>query len=248
VVDKKNVFKTLFKQDIVAAKEIPLNKYLYGLRELKSLSRFDHPRVLKWKGACLSDNFLYLFTELAKFSLEDYLGSPEYKRRHGLKIALQVAEGLVFLHSNRIIHRNIKPSNILLFENLEAKIGDLGLACTLSENTSALFQATTGTLRWMAPEMFDLYGAKKEGNCEMKPYTEKVDIFSFGVLLWQQHSKASRLLIKALPAFHRPPIAENTDQRISKLITSCWEEKPEKRPSAVQVCESLKLVLAELQN
>jgi len=183
---------------------------------------------------------LYLLTDLAKFSLDDYLQTPEYKCVNGIKIALQISEGLVFLHSNKIIHRDLKPSNILLNENLEAKICDLGLSRSFSKNS--LFQTPApGTPFYTAPEMIKSYLLQSESKYDAKPYDEKVDIFSFGVLLWRiLHPQT---LCLELPAKIRPSIAKNIDQRISDLVASCWDEKPENRPTAVQVCESIRVVL-----
>ncbi|GKA15303.1 cysteine-rich receptor-like protein kinase 2 [Tanacetum coccineum] len=90
-------------------------------------------------------------------------------------IILGIAEGLAYLHENtktRIIHRDIKAANILLDSRLHAKIADFGLARSYQQDKNHISTGIAGTLGYMAPE-YVTHGK----------LTEKVDVFSFGVLL-----------------------------------------------------------------
>lgn len=89
-----------------------------------------------------------------------------------LKLAIDVARGMYYLHQRQIIHRDLKTANLLLDENNNVKIGDFGVA-RIMEQTGCM-TAETGTYRWMAPEVI-----------EHRPYDCKADVFSFGVLLWE---------------------------------------------------------------
>lgn len=89
-----------------------------------------------------------------------------------LKLAIDIAHGMRYLHSQGIIHRDLKSENLLLGENMCVKVADFGISCLESQcgNTKGF----TGTYRWMAPEMI------KE-----KKHTKKVDVYSFAIVMWE---------------------------------------------------------------
>ncbi len=90
-----------------------------------------------------------------------------------LRIATGIAQGLKFIHSRQVFHRDMKSMNILIDENFRAKIADFGMAKTKS-SSSIMTQSTAGTFTWMAPEV--MIG---------QPYNERVDIYGFGTVLWE---------------------------------------------------------------
>ena len=71
-----------------------------------------------------------------------------------LPIALDIANGMAYLHSKNVIHRDLKPSNILLTQGNRAKVADFGMSVA---NTGQDLTAETGTYRWMAPEVRAMY-------------------------------------------------------------------------------------------
>jgi serine/threonine protein kinase len=110
--------------------------------------------------------------------LRSYLNSTEHHPiplENIISIALDVARGLEYIHSQGIVHRDIKPENILFDENLCVKIADFGIAC--EETLCDVLVEDEGTYRWMAPEMI-----------KQKAYNRKVDVYSFGLLLWEMVS------------------------------------------------------------
>ena len=88
-----------------------------------------------------------------------------------LPIALDIADGMAYLHSQAILHRDLKPSNVLHTNNKRAKISDFGMSVAL---TGQELTAETGTYRWMAPEVI-----------KHESYSSNADVYSFGIVLWQ---------------------------------------------------------------
>ncbi|CAN7046511.1 unnamed protein product [Brassica rapa subsp. trilocularis] len=149
------------------------------LSELGMIAHVNHPNAARLRGFS-SDRGLHFVLEYAPHgSLASLLfGSEEecldWKKRY--KVALGVADGLRYLHNDcprRIIHRDIKASNILLSQDYEAQISDFGLAKWLPENCPQhIVFPIEGTFGYLAPEYF-MHGV----------VDEKTDVFAFGVLL-----------------------------------------------------------------
>ncbi|KAL1209022.1 Receptor-like cytosolic serine/threonine-protein kinase RBK1 [Cardamine amara subsp. amara] len=148
------------------------------LSELGIIAHVNHPNAARLRGFS-SDRGLHFVLE---YSLHGSLASMlfgseeclEWKIRY--KVALGIADGLSYLHNacpRRIIHRDIKASNILLNQDYEAQISDFGLAKWLPENwPHHVVFPIEGTFGYMAPEYF-MHGV----------VDEKIDVFAFGVLL-----------------------------------------------------------------
>jgi mitogen-activated protein kinase kinase kinase 7 len=160
-----------------------------------------------------------------------------YSAAHGISWARQCAEGVAYLHAmspKALIHRDLKPLNLLLVEGgTVLKICDFG---TVTDKTT-LMTNNKGSARWMAPEVF-------EGDT----YTEKCDVFSWGIILWEILSRQSPFKefenpLTVLWKVHngqRPPLVEGCPRPIENLMTACWAQAPAKRPAMSTVVEIMR--------
>ncbi|KAJ6977368.1 LRR receptor-like serine/threonine-protein kinase FEI 2 [Populus alba x Populus x berolinensis] len=150
-------------------------------RELEILGSINHINLVNLRGYCrLPMSKLLIYDYLAMGSLDDFLHEHGQEERllnwsARLRIALGSARGLAYLHHDccpKIVHRDIKSSNILLDENLEPHVSDFGLAKLLVDEDAHVTTVVAGTFGYLAPEYLQSGIA-----------TEKSDVYSFGVLL-----------------------------------------------------------------
>ncbi|GMF24721.1 unnamed protein product [Phytophthora fragariaefolia] len=168
-----------------------LKKVNAFLAEAKLMAWLVHPHVVRYVGVSwrsLAD--LCMLTELMKGGdlrtlLKEYEAQkyPQGFDHDKTRIAYHIAQALTYMHSLSpiVIHRDLKSKNVLLTEDLQAKLTDFGASRECQEHTMT---AGVGTMLWMAPEIM-----------MAERYTEKADVFSFGVLL-------SELDLQALPYSH----------------------------------------------
>ncbi|XP_062168485.1 LRR receptor-like serine/threonine-protein kinase FEI 2 [Alnus glutinosa] len=150
-------------------------------RELEILGSIKHINLVNLRGYCrLPASKLLIYDYMAMGSLDDFLhehGPEERSLNWGarLRVALGSARGIAYLHHDccpKIVHRDIKSSNILLDENLEPRVSDFGLAKLLVDEDAHVTTVVAGTFGYLAPEYLQSGRA-----------TEKSDVYSFGVLL-----------------------------------------------------------------
>ncbi|XP_016501704.1 cysteine-rich receptor-like protein kinase 2 [Nicotiana tabacum] len=208
-------FGTVYKGVLQDGREIAVKRLFFNNKhraadfynEVNIISSVEHKNLVRLLGcSCSGPESLLVYEFLPNQSLDRYIFDSNkgkalnWEKR--FEIIIGTAEGLVYLHENtknRIIHRDIKASNILLDSRLRAKIADFGLARTFQEDKSHISTAIAGTLGYMAPE----YLAHGQ-------LTEKVDVYSFGVLL---------LEIVTGRQNNRSKNAEYTDS----LVSIAWE-------------------------
>jgi serine/threonine protein kinase len=181
-------FGTVYKGVLQDGREIAVKRLYFNNRhraadfynEVNIISSVDHKNLVRLLGcSCSGPESLLVYEYLSNMSLDRFIFDSvkgkalNWEKR--FEIIIGTTEGLVYLHENtknRIIHRDIKASNILLDSRLRAKIADFGLARSFQEDESHISTAIAGTLGYMAPE----YLAHGQ-------LTEKADVYSFGVLL-----------------------------------------------------------------
>ena len=141
-------------------------------RELLIMKTIKHPNIVGFYNSFDENDQLNIILEYCeKGDLQEFLNGRKMKEKSALHYFYQILQGLNYLHSNNIIHRDIKPQNILIDKNNVCKIADFGFARYNEEDT--LLKTMCGSPLYMAPEII-----KKQ------QYTESADIWSAGVLFY----------------------------------------------------------------
>jgi serine/threonine protein kinase len=214
------------------------------MREVETLTKLNHPCILRILNFLLPFNSepAEIHTEYAtNGSLDRVLNlvrhgkTPSFWTPTGIGIIIcGIVLGMRFMHSHGFIHQDLKPSNILLNADGRALIGDFGTSrCETVDHTPT---PETGTLRYAAPELFEEDGR-----------TEKVDVFSFGLILYEilvgRAVFADDLRPMEIIRLHRkgerPIIPDKVTPAMKTLIERCWSPDPENRPSFKDILDSI---------
>lgn len=232
--------------DLVATKDFKT--------EISLLSLLRHPNIILYMGAfegtpkelkkTLGDKDLPLivFEWLEGGNLFNAIHGPTPPTMSKItQYAWDLACGMNFLHTHdpKIIHRDLKPQNLLLDSSGNLKIGDFGLSRFKSESES--MTGHTGSYRWMAPEVV-----------RNEKYDEKVDVYSFGIILWEMI--ASDVPFSNLTDMQaamntsngmRPQIPGSCSVNTKQLIQNCWASEPKDRPSFQDILSALEIIKKE---
>jgi len=206
-------------------------------KEVSVISLVHKPSlVLKCYGCSTLKGNKFIVTELMVASLYELIQDQSIIFTEQLLhvMAISIARSMSYLHSCNLIHRDLKSLNLLISPMFEIKICDFGLSRVIDRNQP--MTANIGTVCWVAPEIFN----------NKKLYTEKADVYSFGVILWE-------LLARKMPfedeeAFtipllvskgKRPKMPKELPKGWEKLIKLSWNQKPPKRPSFDELVNTL---------
>nr|WAK98088.1 mitogen-activated protein kinase kinase kinase 7 [Colaphellus bowringi] len=242
------VYKGIWNSTLVAVKNITREAEKKSfLIEVRQLSRVDHENIVKLYGACTKGSQFCLVMEYAEGgSLFNVLhrSSLQYSLAHAMSWAYQCSKGVEYLHAMQpkpLIHRDLKPPNLLLINSgVILKICDFGTAA--DKNT--YMTNNKGSAAWMAPEVFT-----------SSHYTEKCDVFSWGIILWEvisrkkpfyNHGGSAFSIMWAVHKGKRPHLLRNCPPPIEKLMTSCWDHDPSKRPSMEEIVKRMKAICSLL--
>eukprot|EP00268_Persea_americana_P032991 TRINITY_DN3264_c0_g2_i3.p1 TRINITY_DN3264_c0_g2~~TRINITY_DN3264_c0_g2_i3.p1 ORF type:complete len:1317 (-),score=311.20 TRINITY_DN3264_c0_g2_i3:1228-5178(-) len=222
-------------------------------REAQILSKLHHPNVVAFYGVVPdgAGGTLATVTEfMVNGSLKHVLlrKDRELDHRKRLIIAMDAAFGMEYLHSKNIVHFDLKCDNLLVnmrdSQRPICKVGDFGLS-RIKRNT-LVSGGVRGTLPWMAPELL---------NGSSSGVSEKVDVFSFGIAMWEiltreepySNMHCGAIIGGIVNNTLRPPIPDCCDPEWRKLMEQCWSPDPAARPSFTEIRYRLRVMSASLQ-
>jgi len=213
------------------------------LCEIKIMSTLDHKNILKFLGTSITaEGDVLLVTEfMENGSVKDLLdktgGKIDWKLK--MRLAIDAARGMDYLHSCQppIIHRDLKNSNLLIDKKWRCKVADFGISRIKPSRTQTM--TLVGTPAYMAPEVIS-----------QNRYSEKGDVYSFGVLLNELHTGEppyadlnlfpEQVMYAVVHEGLRPSLAADCPQPLAVLITDCLSADPLKRPSFKEIKLRLK--------
>ncbi|KAF8119052.1 hypothetical protein N665_0001s0108 [Sinapis alba] len=221
-------------------------------REAQILSNLHHPNVVAFYGI-VPDGAGGTLATVTEFMVNGSLRHALVKRdrlldaRKKIIIAMDAAFGMEYLHLKNIVHFDLKCENLLV--NLRdpqrpiCKVGDLGLS-RIKRNT-LVSGGVRGTLPWMAPELL---------NGSSTRVSEKVDVFSYGICLWEiltgeepyADMHCGAIIGGIVKNTLRPPIPKTCSPEWKKLMEQCWDINPDARPPFTEITSRLRSMSMEL--
>ncbi|KAK7925818.1 hypothetical protein WMY93_008128 [Mugilogobius chulae] len=211
--------------------------------EIDILAKCDHRYIVKLLDAFYHDNKLWIMIEFCPggavdanmLELDRGLTEPQIK-----VVCRQMLEALLYLHSMKIIHRDLKAGNILLMLDGDIKLADFGVS---AKNTKTLQRRDSfiGTPYWMAPEVVMCETMKDS------PYDYKADIWSLGITLIElaqiepPHHELNPMRVLLKIAKSEPPTLDYPHKwspEFNDFLRKCLDKNPETRPTAAHLLES----------
>ena len=215
--------------------------------EAQAVARLSHPNIVNVYDVGIEDGINYIVMELAEgMTLKEYIRRKVYlSPKETVEISMQIASAISHAHKNHIIHRDIKPQNILVSEIGNVKVTDFGIAKATSSNTVTSTATAMGSVHYISPEQ------AKGRFCD-----EKSDIYSLGITMYEMvtghvpfdHENGVTIALMHLQNEITPPsqIRDGIPDSLEKIILKCTMKKPEERyQTADDLIADLRLVFED---
>ena len=209
--------------------------------ESKAIAVLSHPNIVKVYDVSFGDRIQYIVMEYVDgITLKQYIEQQgEIKWREALYFTVQILQALQHAHERGIIHRDIKPQNIMLLEDGSIKVMDFGIARFTQAETQTMTDKAIGSVHYIAPEQ------ARGGHIN-----DKADIYSVGVMLYEMLTgqlpfvadNAVSVAIMQMQAEPTPPTRINPSipKGLEEITMHAMEKNPAQRfPSAADMLEDI---------
>ena len=213
--------------------------------EAQAAARLSHPNIVSVYDVVDEDVLHYIVMELIEgITLKNYIEKKGHlESKEAIGIAIQVAQGIGAAHEQHIIHRDIKPQNMIISRDGKVKVADFGIARAVS--TQTMNATAVGSVHYISPEQ------AKGGYCD-----ERSDIYSFGITMYEMVTgkvpfEGDNTITVALAHLEEPVTpprmyVPEVSQALEQIILKCTQKRPERRYSNVtDVIADLRKALME---
>ena len=222
-----------------------------SLNELKLLMKLSHPYIVQLIDADKQEGNLgdriYIVMELCSQNLRDYVEKHSFNFENSFRFSGNIVEGLVFLHRNNVIHRDLKPDNVLIsMDKRSAKLSDFGLCqeIPIGHSGATVSAIGVGTGGFRAPETYQ----------NITHVSPSIDVFAFGLVIHFIFSKGKHPYgsnpyecqvnitkkpnrdLTQIPQFGRPHVHKR--EQLTQLLRQTLDSEPSKRPTMKDIQES----------
>lgn len=215
--------------------------------EAMMMTKHKHPNIVQCLGIEKINGKFYLLMEFMRETLYNYIDCIKGSSRDSkfvVNTSLQVANGLVFLHSQDppIVHRDLTSSNILIAPDNSVKIGDFGMAKARHSELQYLNTKSPGNAVYMPPEALS----------DSPQYTEKLDVFSLGVVMLEvetlEHPRLNMIGIGTQPEAERRRayVDKVSHGPLKEIIIRCLHNSYKDRPTACEVHSFLSRLISSV--
>ncbi|KAG0230212.1 hypothetical protein BGW42_001079 [Actinomortierella wolfii] len=201
-------------------------------REIKVLESLSNRYIIQFYTTVYHEGQLVVLTDLAEggsLALAIQKGIKEWSTKE--RFAREMMLGLAYIHSQGVLHLDLKSHNVLLSHSMEIKLCDFGCATVKSTSATKSTDSQRGTIRWAAPEIF----------VPRPKYSTKTDMYSLGMVMWEMAADCTTPfrdhrdnMIVAILVMNgaREEIPKETPTEYRAWIERCWVKDPSKRPEA----------------
>jgi len=217
-------------------------------KEVAMMVTLTHPNLVLFMGACPIPGNMQIITEyMCNGDLSTVLGDKSINLSfvQKCKMAKDITNAMMWLHNCKppVIHRDLKPGNLLVGVNYIVKLCDFGLSVFQVDKYLQDTGSAGGSMLWMSPEVL-----------KGEPFTEKRDVYAFGLVLWElftgdepfaEYFDPQEFMNAITIRGERPPLGK-LNKNLAKLIDACWAHSPNVRPSMSKVLPWINQIMIEV--
>lgn len=209
------------------------------IEEAKVMMSLSHPKLVQLYGVCTQQKPIYLVTEFMEFGcLLNYIRQRRcsFSPQNLLSICHDISQGMQYLEENSFIHRDLAARNCLVNDSNVVKVSDFGMARYVLDDQYTSSSGAKFPVKWSPPEVFNF--------CK---YSSKSDVWSFGVLMWEVFTEGkmpfennlNHEVVTMVMKGHRLYRPKKTAPQIYDIMCMCWQEKPDARPTFLQITQMI---------